>query len=431
MNKKRIVIYVNNHISHYWAIYDFTKDIAEKYELIYVGFEESRILLEKSGVDFLILQSCTFQELISKKGTDRIKYRNMLNKISDECRQILEEHDIDAVLFHVSRFYLFFESAYQCEKKIFLYTTNCGQYFFNTKFPPNTSSYIPDLRLRSQIIVVIHWLRRILRLELSKRTYSGLKYTISLLKKSYKMTSKLKYGLDGLYIEYPTLILGSGEFEYLDLQNLNSNVNIYTGLKKINRKGYVSRLNFDNKKVIYCTFGTLSHRYLKLQSFFVKFFQIVQKHLDWDIIVSLGEKGKEIGYDKIPTNVYIYDFINPEEVMPLADVVICHAGYGTIKDCIIYEVPILALPCSYDQHGNAARVEALSIGKRSTLLKRTIMERISKKAKSFDDIEKIETLLLELISNHNYKDNISALHERINYKKEREQAVNTFEDLLL
>lgn len=94
--------------------------------------------------------------------------------------------------------------------------------------------------------------------------------------------------------------------------------------------------------------------------------------------------------------------------MPLADVVICHAGYGTIKDCIIYEVPILALPCSYDQHGNAARVEALSIGKRSTLLKRTIMERISKKAKSFDDIEKIETLLLELISNHKYKDNISA-----------------------
>ena len=59
------------------------------------------------------------------------------------------------------------------------------------------------------------------------------------------------------------------------------------------------------------------------------------------------------------------------------------------------------------------------------------MERISKKAKSFDDIEKIETLLLELISNHKYKDNISALHERINYKKEREQAVNTFEDLLL
>src|ERR687898_3222380 len=58
----------------------------------------------------------------------------------------------------------------------------------------------------------------------------------------------------------------------------------------------------------------------------------------------------------VPANAVLVDWLSYSQVMPQADVVICHGGHGTVARALAEGVPVLISPALGDMAENAARV---------------------------------------------------------------------------
>jgi UDP:flavonoid glycosyltransferase YjiC (YdhE family) len=59
---------------------------------------------------------------------------------------------------------------------------------------------------------------------------------------------------------------------------------------------------------------------------------------------------------EVPGNAVLVDWMPYSQVMPGADVVICHGGHGTVARALSFGVPLLVCPAVGDMAENAARV---------------------------------------------------------------------------
>ena len=66
---------------------------------------------------------------------------------------------------------------------------------------------------------------------------------------------------------------------------------------------------------------------------------------------------------KVDSGIELREFAPQDEVLPSADLVITHAGHGTVCATAGAGVPMLCVPMGRDQPGAAARVEALGLGR--------------------------------------------------------------------
>jgi MGT family glycosyltransferase len=66
----------------------------------------------------------------------------------------------------------------------------------------------------------------------------------------------------------------------------------------------------------------------------------------------------------VPANVEIRDFVPHAAVLPEADLVVTHAGLGTVHATLGAGVPMVCVPDGRDQNDNAARVVAAGAGMR-------------------------------------------------------------------
>jgi UDP:flavonoid glycosyltransferase YjiC (YdhE family) len=74
--------------------------------------------------------------------------------------------------------------------------------------------------------------------------------------------------------------------------------------------------------------------------------------------VSTG--GMDLG--RLPSNVYSASYVPHARLLPLADVVVTHAGLGTVHAALAQGRPLVCLPIGRDQPDNAARVVSRGAG---------------------------------------------------------------------
>jgi UDP:flavonoid glycosyltransferase YjiC (YdhE family) len=84
--------------------------------------------------------------------------------------------------------------------------------------------------------------------------------------------------------------------------------------------------------------------------------------LEIEALVTTGPN-VALGSLSVGGGVELRDFVPHDEVIPSADLVITHAGHGTVCAAAGAGVPMLCLPMGRDQPGVAQRVEALSLGR--------------------------------------------------------------------
>lgn len=65
-----------------------------------------------------------------------------------------------------------------------------------------------------------------------------------------------------------------------------------------------------------------------------------------------------------PANVVVRRYVPHDEVMPHADLVVCHGGLGTVHAALAHGIPMVCMPHGRDQGDNAARVVAAGVGLR-------------------------------------------------------------------
>jgi hypothetical protein len=64
----------------------------------------------------------------------------------------------------------------------------------------------------------------------------------------------------------------------------------------------------------------------------------------------------------VPANVTLVTNAPTLAVLTKAAAAIIHGGFGTIKECIMYRVPMLVVPFLFDQPANATKIEDLGLG---------------------------------------------------------------------
>jgi len=76
------------------------------------------------------------------------------------------------------------------------------------------------------------------------------------------------------------------------------------------------------------------------------------------------EAAARIGPLDPPPNARVVPWVSYGQTMPLADVVVCHAGHGTLLRALAAGTPVVAVPAAGDMYENAARVAWAGVGVR-------------------------------------------------------------------
>jgi UDP:flavonoid glycosyltransferase YjiC (YdhE family) len=64
----------------------------------------------------------------------------------------------------------------------------------------------------------------------------------------------------------------------------------------------------------------------------------------------------------VPANAVVVDWLSYSQVMPLASLVICHGGHGTVTRALAEGVPVLVCPAIGDMAETGARVAWAGVG---------------------------------------------------------------------
>ena len=114
------------------------------------------------------------------------------------------------------------------------------------------------------------------------------------------------------------------------------------------------------RPTVYFTLGTVFHQ--ESGDLFSRVLAGLSE-LDANIIVTVGREidPAELGHQ--PTNVRIDRFVPQEALLPHCDVVVSHAGSGSVIGALAFGVPLVLLPMGADQPLNADRCQALGVAR--------------------------------------------------------------------
>jgi MGT family glycosyltransferase len=82
---------------------------------------------------------------------------------------------------------------------------------------------------------------------------------------------------------------------------------------------------------------------------------------DWDLLLSIGTRMSVEQLPPAPPNVTVRNWFPQLEVLSRASLMIHHAGIGTVKECILARVPMVAFPLMRDQFDCASRLVRLHL----------------------------------------------------------------------
>lgn len=415
--QKTIVICLNPFTSHFIPTLMLAKRMKQaNYRVIYLGFSDMKAIVRREGFDYISISVCENSQLIKIREEMKFSKLAALYKcIHEEIKELLRTCRADIVMVGISRFSLFFLPAYNIKAKIILYSLYAGVPGFDARKPPNTSGYIPLSKQTWSIIPLLTWIRRFLRIEFGFRSLVSRFYYPwpQLFRLGRREGFRWKFGLDGFYAEHPTIVFGPGYLEFF-----NDSDGIFAGLCIDETRIYGNEkkeqeFDFGSKPLIYCSLGTMSYRYRKAQALYAALIELFKCKPQWQLLVSLGKHGDTLKETDLTENIKIVDFVQQLDILKQADIMITHGGYGTIKECIYSAVPMLVFPCSYDQHGNASRVQYHKIGVKNNFLKKNILERLTNINIKKITPESVEKLIVEVLYNPQYKENVARMRDKI------------------
>lgn len=79
-------------------------------------------------------------------------------------------------------------------------------------------------------------------------------------------------------------------------------------------------------------------------------------------VATVGEHIDPAELGSQPPNVHVRQYVPQGEILPTCDLVVSHAGSGTVIGALAHGVPSLLIPLGADQPHNAARCAALGVG---------------------------------------------------------------------
>jgi len=155
-----------------------------------------------------------------------------------------------------------------------------------------------------------------------------------------------------------------------------------------------------DKPLVYCSLGSQSHlRWPIRKRFFETVLSAASHRPRYHIVLSVGPQIDPATFGRIPSNVSLFSWVPQLTILKRAALMITHAGLGTVKECILNAVPMLAFPLGRDQFASAARVADRGIG-------------ITGDIESITSAE-LADLLDRALTDHNLRDRVTQMRKAV------------------
>ncbi len=390
----------------YFGTREFENDIRLQ------GLEYELMFKEKFGAgtfDAPPLNSNTGYFARLKHNISMFRYRNTVlfdGLTSGEITAVFKKHAVDVLLIDALLTPLSTVAHAHGFKVMTIATELVGN---GTSLPPHTSLQIfqPDSFLNKLMVSVLwqrfkinNWIKaRITRTLANLLKVPAFDPVIKEKFEAIKKSANLRY----IYCEYgwrpvfPELVLCPQIFDY-PIPGSKLSTRHYMGhCVDTNRSETPLAYTFKNPNnpLVYCSLGTHVADYRHANHFFKQLIEVVNNSPQLNFIVSMGPGRNLADYGPVPANVVSTVRAPQLEILKSAALMITNGGLGTIKECIYFAVPMLILPCNFDQPGNSARVCFHKIGRRRHI--------------STINVNNLSSEINELINNSCYKNNIEAM----------------------
>lgn len=310
------------------------------------------------------------------------------------------------VVKHEYGFHVIFEEAYPPgtmkrnirDKHIFSYDKHL-RVVAEGRLSKLIDKLAPDLLITGYFLsfeaVFLHYLHAvpqvIITTVLRKKEASPHTYALS---RIYKMSGEVSDCLINFIVENKLKVKNSQEFiaplneikeliecpEELGFPGINRGSNVYynfsANFSTAGDDDFIKNLP-RGKKIVFLSMGSLIfHNYAKSMKIYKKFLDCMRlnKLPGVHLIISLGKYIKSHELGEIPGNVSVFDWVPQTKLLQYTDLIITHAGLGSVKEALYWQVPIIANPLAYDQPYNATLIEHHKLGCIIDIEKATLAE---------------------------------------------------------
>jgi MGT family glycosyltransferase len=173
----------------------------------------------------------------------------------------------------------------------------------------------------------------------------------------------------------------------------------------------------DGKPLVYCTLGSvLPFKFpARASGFFQMFMDAMAQRPELQGVVTIGNHLKPDEFN-CPENVFIASVAPQVEVLKRASLMVSHGGVTGVKESAFMGVPMLLIPLSYDEFGNAARVVYHGLGARLRLKDVSVLE--------------LGRLIDRVLEDSSYSARAKIMSEKLSHLEQQSPGVAIIEDML-
>jgi MGT family glycosyltransferase len=171
-----------------------------------------------------------------------------------------------------------------------------------------------------------------------------------------------------------------------------------------------------DRPLIFCTLGSESSYYKHSKRFFQTVIDAVAEKPEWQLVMAISNRMSADDFHGLTDNIVLVNWAPHLELLEKASVMINHGGLGTVKECILSVVPMIAFPTTADQPGNAARIAYHKLGIVGDMGKVTAAE--------------IRTMVETVLADPSYKTRTESMLRRFKETEPSERGVEIVERLL-
>lgn len=381
--------------SHYHAAFGLANEIRNSGQrVIFTGTFKVRDVIEDEDFEYLYFEYLTeyiilnfkvFSGILIKSLVDKTylskRYRNFLSGMR-RLNKVLEQTNPDHIYIdeHLSEY-----AIYLSEKKI-LMSILCTKLSSRRAkgVPPMNSYFVPDNSRYSNLICEILWFRRWLCKMWSKWiikiAFCGNDEAsfIQKWKRNINFSERVtideyNYYFKGI-VGIPRIILGTNSLEFTWRLNFEDEKYFFNSTYRCEERfmteeyrKFIDRIRLerlvDEKKIIYCSFGTVSYKNTRRISLFMEKLLSLKSDLGENMILVISKGKLPFEWPRMK-DAYYFDYLPQLDFLNHCDLMITHGGHNSIKECYQKGVKMLVYPYmeDYDQPGNAIRVESKGFG---------------------------------------------------------------------
>jgi UDP:flavonoid glycosyltransferase YjiC (YdhE family) len=173
----------------------------------------------------------------------------------------------------------------------------------------------------------------------------------------------------------PELILCPQEFDFPEPQGRGKRKLYYVGAE-VDLQRHEELFDWSwidpDKRLIYCSFGSMSEIYSNLLRFFETIIEAVRNLPQYQLVLKTGVDFGHESFKNVPANVLLVKRAPQLRILQRTSIFIMHGGVNSIKEALCYGVPMIVFPSVTDQPMNAARVAYHRLGLTGDMLTVTV-----------------------------------------------------------